>query len=233
MGIEVKFYNKSSGNYELILWDFGDGNTSTEENPVHVYDNDGEYLVSLTVDESLISTPILVDCPYVQISGSGSGVIYDPEDPGNTVDGTIRVIAVFINTDYKHTETAMILGKLSGSLTVAGRGYTAARMYAENRMTGEMQEEDFFIPLNSYEIYSALVFYNVSPDFMSGGELNMLAANSIGYFVPTQVFFIADDGIHLVTKEYLSFSQRAFSQTWTGDTEGNPWVHRSYHKVVF
>lgn len=33
-------------------WDFGDGNTSTEQNPVHVYDQGGYYIVSLTVTDS-------------------------------------------------------------------------------------------------------------------------------------------------------------------------------------
>lgn len=30
-------------------WDFGDGNTSNEQNPIHEYENDGTYQVSLTV----------------------------------------------------------------------------------------------------------------------------------------------------------------------------------------
>jgi PKD repeat protein len=31
------------------LWNFGDGTTSTEENPVHTYQVDGDYQVSLTI----------------------------------------------------------------------------------------------------------------------------------------------------------------------------------------
>jgi PKD repeat protein len=30
------------------LWNFGDGNTSTQQNPVHTYDEDGTYVVKLT-----------------------------------------------------------------------------------------------------------------------------------------------------------------------------------------
>ena len=45
---EVTFTNNSQNglSYE---WDFGDGSTSTEENPVHTYAASGEYQVSLTV----------------------------------------------------------------------------------------------------------------------------------------------------------------------------------------
>ena len=33
-------------------WDFGDGTTSSEQNPYHTYENNGNYTVSLTVNES-------------------------------------------------------------------------------------------------------------------------------------------------------------------------------------
>lgn len=33
-----------------FLWDFGDGNTSSEENPEHIYAAEGEYIVSLQIE---------------------------------------------------------------------------------------------------------------------------------------------------------------------------------------
>lgn len=45
----VKFYDTSYGDYNNRLWDFGDGNTSDEKNPVHIYKEPGKYDVSLTV----------------------------------------------------------------------------------------------------------------------------------------------------------------------------------------
>ena len=44
----VTFMNSSVGGTSY-LWDFGDGNTSTDENPVHTYDTNGVYTVLLTV----------------------------------------------------------------------------------------------------------------------------------------------------------------------------------------
>jgi PKD repeat protein len=46
---EVFFLNLSSFDAIGFEWDFGDGNTSTESNPVHVYDEEGIYTVSLTI----------------------------------------------------------------------------------------------------------------------------------------------------------------------------------------
>ncbi|MDX1683738.1 MAG: S8 family serine peptidase [Saprospiraceae bacterium] len=43
----VEFDNRSSRSTSY-LWDFGDGNTSTEENPIHTYDQNGVYTVSLS-----------------------------------------------------------------------------------------------------------------------------------------------------------------------------------------
>ena len=45
--VTIRFFNNSSG-ADSYLWDFGDGNTSTEENPEHEYTAFGEYQVSLT-----------------------------------------------------------------------------------------------------------------------------------------------------------------------------------------
>jgi PKD repeat protein/uncharacterized protein (DUF779 family) len=46
--LAVQFENKTTGDAESFLWDFGDGTTSTERNPVHTYSEAGIYSVSLT-----------------------------------------------------------------------------------------------------------------------------------------------------------------------------------------
>ena len=43
------FSDNSTGNISSWFWDFGDGNFSMEQNPVHVYDDEGDYFVCLTV----------------------------------------------------------------------------------------------------------------------------------------------------------------------------------------
>ena len=49
--LNVQFTNESE-NATTFAWDFGDGNTSTEESPAHTYANGGDYEVSLTVTNS-------------------------------------------------------------------------------------------------------------------------------------------------------------------------------------
>lgn len=45
----IEFINTATGNYESILWDFGDGSFSAEENPMHTYFEIGSYIVTQTV----------------------------------------------------------------------------------------------------------------------------------------------------------------------------------------
>jgi len=49
----VQFYDFSLGKAIIWNWDFGDGKTSTAQNPTHQYQNKGTYTVSLQVIDSL------------------------------------------------------------------------------------------------------------------------------------------------------------------------------------
>jgi PKD repeat protein len=48
----IKFGDRSKGNIMEYIWDFGDGSTSTQQNPTHTYAEGGYYLVCLTVVNS-------------------------------------------------------------------------------------------------------------------------------------------------------------------------------------
>lgn len=45
----IQFTNTSVGDYESLVWNFGDGILSSEENPTHIYTREGSYVVTLTV----------------------------------------------------------------------------------------------------------------------------------------------------------------------------------------
>ena len=56
-------------------WDFGDGNTSTEDNPIHTYDTEGTYFVTLTTEnncgQSVQTEPVTIsDTPSIFISAN-------------------------------------------------------------------------------------------------------------------------------------------------------------------
>ncbi|HTY52649.1 MAG TPA: PKD domain-containing protein, partial [Methanomicrobiales archaeon] len=47
--LTVQFTDTSTGSPGHWLWEFGDGTTSTDENPVHTFASDGSYSIALTV----------------------------------------------------------------------------------------------------------------------------------------------------------------------------------------
>lgn len=56
--LTVQFTNTSAGDYTTSLWDFGDGQTSTETNPSHTYTKTGVYTVKLTVGDGTDSDTV-------------------------------------------------------------------------------------------------------------------------------------------------------------------------------
>lgn len=67
----VKFVNTSS-HAKFYLWDFGDGSTSTDENPVHTYTADGNYTVQLISYNHCYADTTSMN---IQVSGSNIGVV--------------------------------------------------------------------------------------------------------------------------------------------------------------
>ncbi|HEY3361478.1 MAG TPA: PKD domain-containing protein [Methanosarcina sp.] len=47
--LTVAFTDKSKGTLTSWAWNFGDGASSTEQNPIHQYSQEGKYKVTLTV----------------------------------------------------------------------------------------------------------------------------------------------------------------------------------------
>jgi PKD repeat protein len=58
-------FTNSSNNATSYLWDFGDGATSTEENPTHIFASGGNYKVTLTaidgIDENILESDVFVN----------------------------------------------------------------------------------------------------------------------------------------------------------------------------
>jgi PKD repeat protein len=61
----VYFFDTSFGFITLWLWDFGDGTTSFEQNPVHTYSNEGQYTVSLFIESIDSCTDFIIDYIWV------------------------------------------------------------------------------------------------------------------------------------------------------------------------
>lgn len=77
--LKVSFHDESKGP-DSWLWDFGDGKSSGEQNPVHDYDHYGEYDVCLTVANSFIQETgcDVLKVKKIDVHENGSSIIFYP-----------------------------------------------------------------------------------------------------------------------------------------------------------
>jgi thioredoxin 1 len=84
--LTVQFTDMSTGSPTSWNWDFGDGNTSTVQNPTHTYNEAGNYIVTLTVENSAGSTTV-TDSSFVVLASDNTPTTEFSESPstGNSV----------------------------------------------------------------------------------------------------------------------------------------------------
>lgn len=94
-GLMLTFSNLSSNpgtDSMTYVWTFGDGNSSTEEAPIHTYDSSGTYQVCLEVTTQCGT---VTDCDSIEISGSAasvrSGIAYELSVYPNPVSHFVKL----------------------------------------------------------------------------------------------------------------------------------------------
>ena len=66
--LKVRFQNFSAGPLIRYLWDFGDGSTSIEKNPIHTYATEGIYSVKLNLITSLGAQGVTTKSNYIIVA---------------------------------------------------------------------------------------------------------------------------------------------------------------------
>lgn len=87
--LSVQFTNLSLGSWTYIYWDFGDGTSSTEEDPLHVYTTIGTYTVSLYL-KMIDWEDKEIKYDYVVVSGCAVQDVVDQNNPSGGWQGTIN-----------------------------------------------------------------------------------------------------------------------------------------------
>lgn len=162
---QVRFQSTASGASNW-LWDFGDGNTSTQQNPTHTYTSFGEYDVKLTITTADSCTSTITKPAYVKIApaippqllnGTAGGCVpftYTPQlDPG-----TIADIATYqwnfgdgaTSTSPTPSHTYNAVGTYNLTLTVVTKGGCTQSINIPNAIkVGTKPTADFTVDRNS------------------------------------------------------------------------------------
>ncbi len=108
--LTVEFTSESTGTPPLThAWDFGDGNTSSSENPSHVYASVGTYSVNLTVtnsagNDTLLRTDyITVSLPAAPVAGFSGSPLTGPAPLTVTFTDTSTGTISSRSWQYKNT----------------------------------------------------------------------------------------------------------------------------------
>jgi len=102
--LAVAFTDQSSGSPTAWRWDFGDGGTSTQQNPVHVYSIPGNYTVTLDVTWPTGSDQV-TRADYIHAQGEEADYYLSLEPGWNFVSTPRRLASghdtasIFINVD--------------------------------------------------------------------------------------------------------------------------------------
>ncbi len=123
----VQFTNTSSGPVDAYFWDFGDGNTSTDESPHHTYSSYGDYTVSLIVQCSNSLSPTDTITKQINITYTYSrnplyiieGHVYS----GSTIySGNVKVILIKADTLGNYHSIDSVCTSDGSFLLKVGRG---------------------------------------------------------------------------------------------------------------
>jgi PKD repeat protein len=129
----VQFSSTSTGTIASYAWDFGDGTTSTEQNPTHVYAQSGTYTVNLTVtgpggSNSAIPQQVTVTYPPTALFQAN----VDPNNPLSVsfVDNSEGVVTSWAwdfgdgttSTEQSPTHTYAAGGTYNVTLTATNAG---------------------------------------------------------------------------------------------------------------
>ena len=103
----VEFTSILQNNPASIVWDFGDGTTSTQANPVHQYDTPGLYTITLTVIDQNGCERVLTKKEYINVDESVS--LWVPS--GFTPNGDGRNDEFFVQTQLITSLDVMIYNR--------------------------------------------------------------------------------------------------------------------------
>jgi PKD repeat protein len=134
--LDVAFSDSSTGSVDSWSWDFGDGGTSTAQNPSHTYPAAGTYTVSLTVtgpggtDTTTKTNYITVTtpAPVAQFSGTPTSgdapltVNFTDQSTGNVTSWSWDFGDGFGSTLQNPSYTYAAAGTYTVSLTATGEG---------------------------------------------------------------------------------------------------------------
>ncbi len=176
---QISFNNTSVGEAMSYLWDFGDGQTSTANNPTHLYTNEGVYTVCLTATDVNGCDSTLCKSDYIVIADPVAAFTSD-----TTYTTCPPLIVNFENQSLHADQYTWDFGNASGtsnlenpphiytepgvfdvSLIASFGGFCADTLVLDDYIQVEGPVGSFSFDIDSACIPATITFYGESIDY--------------------------------------------------------------------
>ncbi|ETA69016.1 PDK repeat-containing protein [Methanolobus tindarius DSM 2278] len=116
VGQNITFYDDSNNNPSTWQWNFGDGSTSTEQNPIHAYNEGGLYTVQLNIlTEKGYYTETKSDYIHVVPIDSFTEDFSDGNYNAWWADGTWSASSYYLSSNVDYSEISVSNGGIYGN----------------------------------------------------------------------------------------------------------------------
>ncbi len=95
----INFANSSSGPSLVYSWNFGDGASSSEKNPVHLYTTEGTYTVSLSISDKYGCSSFISKDNYIRIGNPKADFV-----TSDTIGTCPPLVANFTNNSVNYSK---------------------------------------------------------------------------------------------------------------------------------
>jgi len=167
----VQFNNISCGSYSNVEWDFGDRNSSTDQNPIHTYHQAGQYTVKLSLVDDTFNRELSRD---VYVFGNSFGLEISPQSN----DPSVSYLHVQASPNFASDHTLYALSSL-GTLYKSNNGGDS---------WDELILPDIALSVNWLDMKRFSL--RLSPEFETDHEIYIGSTND------PRIFKTSDDGVN-------------------------------------
>ncbi len=224
-------FTNTSQHADTYLWDFGDGSTSTAQNPAHSYSATGSYTVKLTASKGALSNEKMV---VIQITP------FQPVAAFTHASNNGYIAASTITFTNTSTNAASVVwdfgdGSPTSATTSPVHTYTAPGEYtvtltATNETLNDVETKTIIISAMAYTGVYKLTLAEISEEVTIDGELYTVGSDvtddAQGLFDVVACGDPADRAMDLKFTGALAFvclgpNNETAAGTWTGNSNTN------------
>ncbi|MBC8526829.1 MAG: right-handed parallel beta-helix repeat-containing protein, partial [Candidatus Cloacimonetes bacterium] len=177
MPLTVEFTDVSHSAVDSIVdwyWNFGDGETSTEQNPTHIYEIQGKKTVSLTVTDEFGFTTTKIKVDYIDVSTGGGYVIYvNPDGSGDYTNLHDGIEAVY-DGDTLLVADAIYIGYENKNISFDGKSVIVVSENGAENCIIDCEDTGFAFILEHNDSLAAINGFTIrnTHTYGNGGAIN-------------------------------------------------------------